>query len=257
MTTSVLNSAEALKDLNQIKQVLNETTYRVNKLYLFFYGVLTIYLIPIILSLSIIYFPMSNDIRIHLLMAQGYFNLFFPFLLIPLFIIIKFKILPKSNRFAHKLLHIWMYGFMIIFFGATLIQIRFSYFIQTYISSSSNLEVDDFNIINDIKLGFDYMNPFLISLVLLFIYLIMNLITNKKGFLIGFFVNLIAYGAVIWVLPSSPIIINELLEMNLLDTIIHHIISSADELLLIINLLVMGTYFKNMYRMEQHAYENQ
>lgn len=75
MTTSVLNSAEALKDLNQIKQVLNETTYRVNKLYLFFYGVLTIYLIPIILSLSIIYFPMSNDIRIHLLMAQGYFNL--------------------------------------------------------------------------------------------------------------------------------------------------------------------------------------
>lgn len=255
MTTSTLNSTDALKDLNQIKQVLNETSYRVNKLYLFFYGVAIIYLIPFLFSfISLI--PFSTDVRLQILMIQGYIQLSSPILFFILFITLKVKILPKSNRFAHKLLHIWMYGFMIIFFGFLFIQYRTYYFAQSYMLAASNLQTNDFNLINDIIVGFNFITPFLTAIVILFIYLMMNLLTNKKGFLIGFFVNLIAYFIVIWLLPSIPLVINELLEMSLLNAIFYCLINNGANVLLITNLLVMGTYFKKLYRLEQIEYEH-
>lgn len=276
MELSELNSQEAIRDLHQIKKVLSETTNRVSKIYLFFYGAAFIYFIHIFLSLAYLFpiqhfrdqtvlindfYYFSDEVRNYyerLMDFQGLATAIYPLLLLFLFIFIKFKSIPKSNRYAHKLLHIWMYGFMIIYFGTTFIRIRLFNFMVSYLEPLLPMDVETYDLIYGMMNGLNYIGPFIMGVVLLFIYLIMNLITNNKIFLIGVFANLITYMLYLFSLPTNPesFIINDILNMKISTILSYQLINNLPTILLIINLLIIGTYFKKMYRAEQIAYED-
>lgn len=147
---------------------------------------------------------------------------------------------------------------MIIYFGINFMQIRLFNVMDSYIEPLLPMDVETYDLIYGMMNGLNYIGPFIMGVVLLFIYLIMNLITNNKIFLIGFFANLIIYMSYLLSLPTNPepFIINDILNMKISTILSYQLITDLPTIPLIINLLIIGTYLKKMYRAEQIAYEN-
>lgn len=269
MENNALTQQEALKDLSAIKKVLNETSHQVGKLYLFFYVIAALYLLYPIGNLFFLLFVNLSKSQTILINEQPYLfnkdasylgsimikiNLFyvlFPLFIIVAFCLIKFKKLKKNQRFAHKLLNIWGYGFMTIHVGTFINSKR----LLSVLSSDSLYHT----LPENYEFGYSLYRavpPLITCVVILFIYLIMNLLTDKKLFILLFIINFICYFTYIYFLPPFALDMSQIFNYSTRSMFIEYFWLAFPSLLLAINFMIIGSYFKKMYRAEQIAYED-